>query len=573
MKHTHRTAEPGVACVVAILLLPLLARVCEAAPRQIRVVWNVAAMNACVYQLTLDEPWAMPESVTPDACGNAGTARPVSGEPTKNVIVRKGDYVTVYAVHYNPVSYKPKDGKVLVLQPDEPEAISILDLVIRLASGKGVKTLSVADRQRLALTDEDPSCNFSTADGAAPCLDLVGRQLRALQMALSAWHDTWAYRAAWLADDLARAPRVLRTQEWAQARAYLGDRAVSERMRERARELGRPDPDLDLQTLAADFSCSNSLSPLGNACRGDGFVEEVQLPLRLATVYLALYDSSIATSCARSADCPGGGLDARRRRLGTGLEAALGLLDTGGKSALSAPLGTGMASLQASFRTLKTYRNALAAEAARNYFVELPSKNDVGRLNTLVFTLPLQDQGGTALTFRTLTVRVEPDYPLVLASAGLMWLPTSGVDFRQLAIVQEPRTDSAGNTTLVKMLRSEDAGGGVRTVAGLLAAGVRCPDRVCRSVARPLYLTVGTTVDNDIFRTLMVGAACFVPRWRSSIVVGALRTAGATEDDLKDTIGRYSVEGVALKDLDPSKVPIPSVPHWKLVIGWTLSAF
>jgi hypothetical protein len=236
-------------------------------------------------------------------------------------------------------------------------------------------------------------------------------------------------------------------------------------------------------------------------------------------------------------------------------EEAARLLDGDARSGSLATFGAVIASLRTSFATLVRYQKALDAAGAKEYFVELPPQNDVGRMATIAFTLPLQEQGGTAQVVHSLTVKVTPDHPRVLASTGLMWTG-QGFPFRKLAIAQVPATGSDGKPVLTRTLTTTAESGAVRPVAGLLATGVRVGGS--RS---PLYATIGTTIDNNIFRTLMVGGAVFIARWRSSIVAGALTSRGATEADLAPTIRAYSNGGVALDGLDLDKVPLDDRPY------------
>jgi hypothetical protein len=113
-----------------------------------------------------------------------------------------------------------------------------------------------------------------------------------------------------------------------------------------------------------------------------------------------------------------------------------------------------------------------------------------------------------------------------------------------------------GKPWQIPSLTTTAESGAVRPVAGLLATGVRVGGS--RS---PLYATIGTTIDNNIFRTLMVGGAVFIARWRSSIVAGALTSRGATEADLAPTIRAYSNGGVALDGLDLDEVPLDDRPY------------
>jgi hypothetical protein len=114
-------------------VLFLTCGVCEAAPRQVRIVWNVDAASACVCVLKVQgKPWQIP-SVPVDG----RTCEPVDGYdlapalPASNVEVQKGDHVTVYAVHYNPVLYRPREPKAPVFKPEEPETVALFSVVTR----------------------------------------------------------------------------------------------------------------------------------------------------------------------------------------------------------------------------------------------------------------------------------------------------------------------------------------------------------------------------------------------------------------------------------------------------------
>ncbi len=544
----------------------LVAGAAEAAPRQVRIIWNVGARTACVYTAPLGSAswWIPGVPVDGSKCPDPPNPeyRLQQKAPASNVEVEKGDYVSVFAVHYNPVSYKPRDPKALVVPPEEPEAIAVIDLITRVFRKGG--SLQSLREPVLAFEAKPTACNFATIDRAGACLDEIQNELTTLQREAAKWTaDGWAYRAAALEDDLKKTPGALMSASGTMdADAWLAGGAIRQRI------------GFNPDEVAAAFSCqpryeltngksAERKSPLGDICVEDGFVERIRQRATTLSARLELFDISVGASCAKG-NCVSSDLADRRRHMGTAYDSVAQLL-AGDQKATWSAAGRAIASLSGSFATLAKYRRALRAEGASDYFVELPAQNNLGRLATVVFSLPLEGQDGGAQLVHQLTVKVAPDYPRVLASAGAMWLPSRGLEFRKLTINQVPATGSDGAPALAKMLQTTGEGGSIRPVAGLLATGVL--------VRRPVYATIGTTVDNNIFQTLMAGVSVFIPRWRSSIVAGALMSWGTTDEDLKATIGRYSVNGVALDGLDVSKVPVESRRHTKFVVGWTLSAF
>src|SRR4029079_115461 len=108
----------------------------HADPRHVRIAWNVNTGATCATVGTIsDATFILPPGwpcmgarelkAEQDTCGN--WCVPIRG------LVQKGDYVTVYAYAYNPVSYKPLAPVVTVVKPEEPVGITMLTAILAAA--------------------------------------------------------------------------------------------------------------------------------------------------------------------------------------------------------------------------------------------------------------------------------------------------------------------------------------------------------------------------------------------------------------------------------------------------------
>src|SRR5204863_2248404 len=107
------------------LLFLACATLAQAAPRHLRIWWDVRTGDACAYVGDVsDTTFALP-------LGNPCAHLP----RLSRGFVRKGDYVTVYAFDYNAVSYKPLAPVVTVLKPEEPVVITLVEAILK-ATGR-----------------------------------------------------------------------------------------------------------------------------------------------------------------------------------------------------------------------------------------------------------------------------------------------------------------------------------------------------------------------------------------------------------------------------------------------------
>jgi len=174
-------------------VLSLTCGIGEALPRQVRIIWNVDAGSACVHVLkdrgqTPRRFWEMPPMpVDGTTCPAIVGYHPPAHTPLWKVEVEKGDAFTVYAVHYNPVLYKPKDPKAVVFKPEEPAIPELLRLAEgRLRLGMLATTTEPGKPGKPAKPGAiDEPCSFSDMGRANACLNVIGAELDAVRQLLS----------------------------------------------------------------------------------------------------------------------------------------------------------------------------------------------------------------------------------------------------------------------------------------------------------------------------------------------------------------------------------------------------
>ena len=465
---------------------------------------------------------------TPDSQGIGGRS-----------VVRKGDYVTVYAFQYNAVSYKALAPVVTTLKPEEPVPITLLAAVLQATGFTAKMMISESDFPGLAAKSACVA-PIQKPDG---CLAEIGDAVSDVNARIQDWERNLRRDAETIAAARPNIPSDLRNARPPYDSSFRIDK---------------------LDEIACKFSVVDRRNPAGGSCDSEklpGWVQQVSAALGTATALVRAFDSGYRPGVFTAEHI--GHRDRYKRALDGWID-YLVANQTGVRSQLAA----GVAQLTEDLALIKGYRAAIDPAKAASYAVELPRQGPVGSLNKLLFALPLRFVGdpdsAPAQVSRTLTIEVAADRPPVLASAGLMWLPRGSFGFKRLAIEQVP---GATPTTLSKALRMTDVDT-FRDVTPLLATHFRLstnPDVP--------YAVLGTTGDKNIFRTVLLGGSLFAPRWRSLITVGALGAKGSTEDDLQPLIDEYSHDGIVADSLNLGQIFADEKWYWTLAFAWTLTPF
>ena len=510
-------------------------------PNHVRIVWNVQTGAACALVKPLSQPFEL--RVPSDwSCPDSSTADWVR---MRDGLVQPGDFVTVYAVNYNAVSYKALAPVVTPLKPEEPVAITLLSTVLQ-AFRFPVATASIQE-QRGVDSFKSPiravsACERDDFDAAA-CLSELSAATQAVEDAVGKWDSTLKADAASIAAARPAIPGKLITGDVA-----APDFGIS-----------------DLDAFACRFSNVAGKNPLGGAClladgkpsSEDGWVQQVGKALGAASSRIRKFDSAppaaVSPAQVQQRD--------RLKRAVDGWVEYLTTTTTGIRSELSA----GAAQLSDDLAAIKSYRRALDETNAPVYAVELPRQGPVGSLHRLVFALPLRrtddPEGAPARDSRTITVEVAPKMHVAMVSAGVMWLPLGTFDFKTLALEQVP--NGSGGLSRQLVLADDTR---YRDVTALAASHFR----VWKGGG---YFTLGTTADKNIFRNVLLGGSYFAPRLRSLFTVAALSAKGSKAKDLQPVIDRYSTNGFVPDAINLTQVAAPEHWYWTLAIAWTLTPF
>jgi hypothetical protein len=511
-------------------------------PRHVRLLWDVSDGNRCVMWTALSETtFSLP--VKWPCAGGQGTATASCAAGTwctaSETPLSPGDYVTVYAYRYNPVSYKPLASQVATVLPEEPVGITLLSGLFRAAGGNPGPAYLAQQGENEPVPPQEPiSPCIGGTFAPDPCLDAIGRAVAALTTLEGAWNDMLQGPARKIGAGRRGIPAGLRNKTVTDFNTFGIE---------------------DLGKTACAFSVKSGKSPLGDGCTSQiGWLEATSASLSQVTELLRGFDASYTPLSVTSLQL------ARRDGYRRAVDATLEYL-VGTGAGLRAETTAGVVQLAEDLATIKAYRRALAPEYAGEYAVELARQGPVKSLSTLVFTLPLRavgaPDGAAAGITRSLAVEVAASRPWVLVSGGVMVLPTGSLGIHTLAVEQIPN----GNSGLVRRLVNVEAD--TRPVTALLGTHFRVEPR------GRWYLTAGTTADKDIFRTAILGASWFKPGWRSLLTVGVMLKKGSTKEQIDDVIDRYSTNGFVPDSINVSQIYPEDGWRWGLVVGWTLTPF
>jgi hypothetical protein len=535
--------------VLVALSLCVAAQAAAAPPNVVRVIWKVnAAAERWCYKA---EPAAtVTDFALPDDLTDCRAIRFDPFEPGKKAVLSPGDYLRVYAVQYNPVSFKPLAPQSWVIEPETPSSISVLAALYQTLTG----AKALGERSELAIQPTErkapAACDLArdrTIEAAERCLEEVGEEIDALGGVLGEWTERETKAAAAVAAYLEKAPIDLR---------------------DAPRPLTRLNQSLDAATREAEVGTFDEL-----AGRLDSLVARAREKSGRAVAGALEFDAAFY-----HVDCSNRPVDCERIRIARkDVQVALlaqvrRLASEPDKGAFRTETAEAMASLVESEAIVARYRDALRPERAGRYAVEIPLRVSGKDRAVVVVNLPLQlrEEGVDVQVVRSLSLRVAEEFPLVGASIGLasIYPPFEGFGFKTLAVQQVHAAAEALSTQLVVV---DD--GATRAFVPALMTHVRLPE-VKLWDGSPLYLTVGTTSDKNIFKTVFLGASWLKREWRSAVTIGGVGAEGAKEDAVRDIRDRYSAsDGAALPGLDLSQVPTGVERHWAFFVAWTFGPF
>ena len=170
-----------------VLCAALSSAVYAQGPSHVRVLWDVEEGLTCMLVRPLADPdkFELPSAwpCTPKPLAKPReqcTAKWCSGH---EALLRKGDYVTVYAFNYNAVSYKALAPVVTTLKPEDPVAISLLAAVLKLPGFPTQWTIAI---------DRDvptPPCHGTPQNPLDPpkCLTEIKAAIALVQTQVEMW--------------------------------------------------------------------------------------------------------------------------------------------------------------------------------------------------------------------------------------------------------------------------------------------------------------------------------------------------------------------------------------------------
>jgi hypothetical protein len=513
------------------------ATLAHAEPRHVRIAWNVQTGVACghvnsVSQVTFVLPLDLPCDAAKRLTPNDSTCNSIWCEPVRD-LVKKGDYVTVYAYNYNPVSYKPLAPVVTVVKPEEPVPVTLLTAILQ-ATGFRISVYGRVDTPDIRPTGSRCVEQFD----AGRCLSEVRTAVAAIKATVDRWESQIRVSARALAEARGQIPRRLRDQE-----------------------VAYPDFGLTgLTDLGCRFSIVDGRNPLGETCQAaSGWIQDVGAAFGKASALIRAFDAAYDPTRVTADQI------VQRDQYQQAVDNYLDYVSSSERGARS-ELSAGVTQLAEDLAAIKSYRSALNPANAGSYAVELPRQGPVGSLNRLIFALPLRfvgaPDGAPAQLTSTFSIEVVADRPVVLPAAGIVWLPWN-FDFKNLAIEQVPNVPPLLARRLITVDSDQFS-----TVTAILTTNFR----LSTNPSIP-YFAFGTTGDKNIFKSALLGGAWFVPRWRSLITGGILLGKGTTEDELQSVIAGYSFNGFVSDSINLGQIPLKKSWHATLVVGWTFTPF
>lgn len=514
-------------------------------PRHVRILWSVQlpagsrALPPCArvqplneeFTLSVPEPWPCA-----DPKQDSGWVR------VTDTLVQPGDYVTVYAVNYNAISYKPAAAVVTTVKPEDPQVLALLLAAVQVAGIKvpsGGMSIMTEGAARADLPSAPKSNSCETAQGPAACLDAIGGQVKAVEALAGDWLARFKTRAAAIAQARARVPAQLEREGLPPGTTDFGIPFLAQ--------------------LPCEFSSLEKVDPLGEPCgERDGWLQKVGVALGTGYSLVREFDSTPWTSVS-------GPEMQRRDRYRAALEAWLEYF-TGTRAGVRSELAIDVTRLADDLATIKAWRKVLDSAKRATYAAELPRQGPVAGLSRLVFALPLRAVGDPDTAppklSRTFEVEVAGRVPTTTASAGLMMMRPSALNFKTLALAQEPN----GSGGLQRRLVLQD-GTDYRTFTALAAVNFHLRWRA-------LYATAATTADKQAFKSLLLGPSWYFPQWRSFMTFAMLRARGSRPVDLDPLIASYSnSSGVVPDTLTLTQIQAPAKWYRTITIGWTVTPF
>ena len=525
---------------VAMACLPVLA---DASPAVVRVIWKVGTDTACAkrYDAQSREKWPGQVDPTPDDGKCPDGFETVTN---KGSLIRPGDVVHVYAVHYNPVSFKPLNPDVATATPDVPDVVRILRALFQVVAGPTPLKVT-ADPG--APDVRSANCPEATFDGLSACLGDGQSALGELQrLVLGFWTGDRVERAFKLARFVDTMPSVL--SEKAQP-AYSLDQEL----------------DKDVPGARTDvceyFGGNNSIAVDCRGTRNPATFPSSLLPaMNRLGLALALFDANARAVCDetnRETKCVE--LRDQRRALTDSVGTSLGISYVGGTwEPEKGGLWWQLAQYERALAAVGRARFLLSTQGVRAHRVAMPPQGPVGARARLLFTLPLQRvDDDLDIRPETLELVVEPARPRLVLSAGLLAAAKS--DLGVLALRQTP-TESGVQASLEVI---DDPA--VRPVMPLLLTGIR--------LTGAFYVSVGTLADKNAFKSAAVGASWYHDRWKMMFTAGFLGIRGTTDRDLAPLIVQYSSNGAILPGVVVANLPVEARWHKSAFLGVTFTPF
>lgn len=540
-----------------------LATSAQAGPRLVRIIWDLGQSppEELYYK---EEPftetgvrrWVVPPK---DEFEDKGI-KPFN--PKTETILRKGDQVRVYLVNYNPVSHV-HEKTVVTIVPPAPSTIGAVLNATALALLGGA---ALPKGMPMAIVEFRPSDSLCRGELAEKVQKLTKRwdhfeaKLRNLRrLALGLGANAREIRLDALSEILPAIPthealwsKFDNHKAWYTVLGLMMDQAKPKDAEARGRKLGNEFFDNQFNKL--------------------GITKIERLARELPTELLKLDDDRLslvedlnkklgkqkekkefdnARACAKRVKI----LSENLSKSGEKLVPLLKFL--GDPNLEPVAIITKYKTVRGMY---KQYKTKLTEESWAQQAVEItvPTKGvipeDASVRLDAIFKSP--DKESVAKIQRSLVLKVGKHYPLLVIGVGVGF---NALDFRKLALVKDPTTDSKGAARDRLIIVDDDS------YNNIVPVWIQNIKVVELSRGGAFYGTFGTTPDRNIFKDLILGGSFYYSPWRTTFTVGALGAKGSTEEDLEPITELFSDDdGFALGGVKPDNVPMADRWQWAL---------
>lgn len=453
-----------------------------------------------------------------------------------------GDYVRVYLTNYNPISHTPETARVTVVEMETPVITSLSSGLVALLSA-GVSSplesaFTVGDVPEDAKTCKDAT----NAEGLSGCLDYItlrirgGNRVDSLYSAVERLKPQFTFQKI---DGVKRIVDAFPNDAWGVHDREAVAAQLAAALNAQTMPLGSDDPTDSYAELVAHVERE-----------GGRFASVTKT---IGTLF-GLFDLALAAADSLPAD-DRAELTRRRARL----KAEFDLLREEPKSKLS--------SFKASLETLCEYDRKLTLMYESDFAADVSPTAQVKENTLVLIEAPLKSTDATEpkkLRYQ-LALRVADHYPHFFASAGILFAVPS-FDFQKhkfLDLPVAPNPDDEEPAPSFQRTLSMEPTNTHEPISGALLS----------HFGKRVYFTVGTTVDKNIFKNLILGGTYYVPRYRLVLTGGVIGARGATEQDLADIQGRYIFEGKIVNGLVLANIPSGERWHWSGLFAITFKPF